>query len=691
MKETAHRNPFFCQLFNAYLPLAYLPSQCKSVADSNGSSWTFVTTVFVSATTMLYTGIFLAIVFLWSINRQFHFKHRHSYDTEPLKPLQKARKSIKNAAKRISRNKPLRPGEHYEGPDNNLEEMKLEEQRNLKSFQTFLEDFEDDDEEPTINDTSKRSFSQRSNTNDAVSSTESRKDSHRTKDLLHVASKIEVFSYLSPEAVADILKYVEYIDFKNIGDVLYDQETLDGSMYAVIQGEVTTHLSLTNKIEGISFDRQSEMNKGFSIVSGPGEVVTSMLTLVTSLVHEYIRKKGDDDGGNESLGYNPRMIPSGIEIRAIISSKNTRLLRIPPRCFVTILNKFPKDVHIICQTIIARLQRVTIQTLVRFLGIDAGILGNLNTISRGTIPTQDFNLHWRSGASSDLTPAIQFAASLLELPAENSHELEKGASIIQISPGSFLCHKGEVADAVYLILDGYLDVEKTDVTFKDNTNNSEGETDAHIKASRTKNFLLSRDAVDPQNNRFGPSFRVERGAWIGLFSSFTNEASFVTTRAPLSEKNSTILLKVPLSTFESIVSRFPSVLIKVLSDVIETISNSYTDCLSSSIFLLDLCLDWMHVEAGQYIASQGERCDSIFVVLNGRLRTKISKDDSRNQSKQEEFGRGATIGELEALSESQWTYSVYAVRHCEVARIPLSLFNIIMTLSPGAGIHFVST
>jgi lysophospholipid hydrolase len=99
----------------------------------------------------------------------------------------------------------------------------------------------------------------------------------------------------------------------------------------------------------------------------------------------------------------------------------------------------------------------------------------------------------------------------------------------------------------------------------------------------------------------------------------------------------------------------------------------------------------MHVEAGQYIASQGERCDSIFVVLNGRLRTKTSKDDSRNQSKQEEFGRGATIGELEALSESQWTYSVYAVRHCEVARIPLSLFNIIMTLSPGAGIHFVST
>jgi CRP-like cAMP-binding protein len=691
MKAADHLNPFFCQLFNAYLPLAYLPSQCKSVADSNGSSWTLITTVFVSATTMLYTSIFLAIVFLWSINRQFHFKHRHSYDTEPLKPLQKARKSIKNAAKRISRNKQLRPGrEHDEGPDKNLEEMKLEEQRNFKSFQTFLEDFEDDDEEPTVNVTSKPSFSQRSNANDAVSSPESRKDNHRTKDLLHVASKIEVFSYLSPDAVEDILKYVEYIDFKNIGDVLYDQETLDGSMYAVIQGEVTTHLSVTSKIGGISFDHQSEMNKGFSIVSGPGEVVTSMLTLVTSLVHEYIRKKGDDDG-KESLGYNPQMIPSGIEIRAIISSKNTRLLRIPPRCFVTILNKFPKDVHIICQTIIARLQRVTIQTLVRFLGIDVGILGNLNTISHGNIPTQDFNLRLRSEASSDLPAAIQLAASLLGLPAEHSDELENGTSIIQISPGSFLCHKGEVADAVYLILDGYLDVEKTDVTFKDIINNDEGETDVHIKASRTKNFLLSKDGVGSQKNYFEPSFRVERGAWIGLFSSFTNEASFVTTRAPMSEKNSTILLKVPLSTFESIVSRFPSVLIKVLSDVIETISKSYTDCLSSSIFLLDLGLDWMHVEAGQYIASQGERCDSIFVVLNGRLRTKTSKDDSRNQSKQEEFGRGATIGELEALSESQWTYSVYAVRHCEVARIPLSLFNIIMTLSPGAGIHFVST
>jgi len=684
IKRTTNQVPFLCQLFNAYLPPAYLPSQCK-IDTSSHWTWTFVNTIFVSATTMFYTSIFLAIVFLWSINRQFHFKSRHSYDKEPLQPLKNARTSIKNAAKRISRNKTVSYDSYSKEDTLSQEEMRLNEQRNYKSFQTFLEDLEEDEDEPIMKDAaSNLSIAKESNANDIATSLEYRSNNERKKDLLHVASKIEVFSYLSPQAVADILEYVEYVDFQNVGDIVYDRETLDGSMYAVIHGEVTTHLSMTNMLE------QKSLDKEFLIVSGPGEVVTSMLTLVTSLVHEYIKIKGES-GASKIFGNNPQIIPPGIEVRAVISSQDTRLLRIPSRCFVTVLDKFPKDVHIICQTIIARLQRVTIQSLVRFLGIDAGILGKLNAVSCGNIPIMDFSSPRRSESTSELTQAISFAASLLGLTDEQSCELEKGTSIIRASPGSLICRAGEVSDAIYLVLDGYLEVIETETISNHDVNYTQDENDAHTKARRTKTVVISRDDTDHQKNHFESSFRVERGAWIGLFNSFTNEASLVTARAPINTESKTVLLKVPLNTFEHVISNFPSVLMKVLLDVIETISiTSGNDCLSSSMFLLDLGLDWMHVEAGEYIAIQGEQCDSMFVVLNGRLRIKSPKDDSKHQSKQEEFGRGTTIGELEALAGGRWTHSVYAIRHCEVARIPISLFNIIMKMSPGAGIHFVS-
>ena len=85
----------------------------------------------------------------------------------------------------------------------------------------------------------------------------------------------------------------------------------------------------------------------------------------------------------------------------------------------------------------------------------------------------------------------------------------------------------------------------------------------------------------------------------------------------------------------------------------------------------------------------GEPCDSVYVVLNGRLQADSPKDDdsSKLQANVEEYGRGATIGELEALAEGSWTQNIYAKRHCEVARIPNQIINILMELHPSADLH----
>ena len=159
------------------------------------------------------------------------------------------------------------------------------------------------------------------------------------KDLLQLASKIEVLSYLSPEAVAEILDYVEYVDLSSnpVGKVIFDNDTLDGSLYAVISGEVTMSLSVrpTSCNSGVYDDTHS-----FSFVCGPGEVMTSMLTLISSLTREYQMQEAFisspipgligsefisvDVNGKPAVSEEKRCaIPDGIDVQAVISTPNT--------------------------------------------------------------------------------------------------------------------------------------------------------------------------------------------------------------------------------------------------------------------------------------------------------------------------------------------------------------------------------
>jgi len=735
-----------CQLYNTYLPESYLPLSCEKHIEEESWAWSMVNTVFVGSITIFNTTILLIITFLWLVNRQFHFsKKRHSYDKEPLQPaklLRLSKAKLKKAAKKLKRKNSV--AQIYQEEQESEAAKLLAEQKKHKSFQSFLDIQDCDEEDDTAIENSldmqhKKQQPYRSTALTSATGANTRPPlgiqlspndiakKKRTKDLLQLASKIEVFSYLSPEAVIDILEYVEYVDFKNVGDVVFDTNTIDGSMYAVVSGEVTTSLSV----------EETGNKEDFSFVAAPGEVITSMLSIVTSLVREYqlqdelihlfngstgvggsiagvgqVSSSSDDDDKKV-------FIPPGMNIQAVVTSPNTRLLRIPSRCFVAILEKFPLDVHNICQTILSRLQRVTIQTLVRFLGLDAGILGvggpSLSS-SDGIIPVKPLRnstAEWSkleqsllsgssdtSTASSILEETTSAAASLLGMTPDTSHELKVGAEIIHASSGSVICSKGQPLDGIYLILKGSLEVgldQKQQSSTPQKASQDGGGVENQKKAARSKRVSTlsssssrSFSSFDEQdeNTSFKPLFSAAPGNWVGLFSCFTKDASFIAAHAT----NGALLLKIPDQTFHAVVSKYPRVLIHTLLDIIDTVGgNSNNFCVTPSMFLLDMSLDWMHVEAGEYIALQGEPCDSMFVVLNGRLRAEgpTSKEDTKAQPiTNEEYGRGATVGELEALAEGRWTQSLYAIRHVEVARIPAQIINILMAMFPSAGIHF---
>jgi CRP-like cAMP-binding protein len=268
---------------------------------------------------------------------------------------------------------------------------------------------------------------------------------------------------------------------------------------------------------------------------------------------------------------------------------------------------------------------------------------------------------------------------------------------------STIIRSGEPPKAVYVILKGYLEVGLEENEAQVNSVSVDTGEWLKTKARRTKNVSSTprtEDGQGRQTTAFKPLFRSSPGAFLGMFSCFTHEANLVTIRN--ATEDDTIILEIPTNTFDLITSKHPCALVHCLSGIIDTLGGGRSLCVSPAMFLLDWTLDWMHVESGEYIAIEGEECDSMFVVLNGRLRTgERATNGNRNVealpkstsdlSHHEEFGRGATIGELEALVEARWRSSVYASRHCEVARIPLGLVSVLMEMFPSAGIRFAKS
>lgn len=657
-------------------------------------------TAVVVVTTSVNVIILLGVVFLWLINRQFHLSHKkHSYDREPSESLRKVRRSFLVVAESIRLRK--KDGEIDEANTLKLEQWKklaeeeterqVAERKYESSFHSYLDGVDDEEEEDEDNAASCNKRRKISDDVKGESITSAKKK--RTIDLIHLASKIEVFSHLSPEALADVLEYVQYEDFKDVGDSIWDADTLDGSIYTVISGQVTTRLSF-----------QEKNHHPFSFVSGPGEVITSLVSMIASLVREYQLKDALIDplillGGGLDLPEKSKcIIPQGMDVTAITSAPNTRLLRIPSRCFTAILEKYPQDVHNICQTILARLQRVTIQTLIRILGLEAKILGlgaSSLSPSNCVIPEKKpryTTVEWGKldqallgGSRSDiLKQATVTAVSLLGLSSENSTELAEGVELVDILPGSVIFRRGQFADAIFLILNGTVEVGlDKNLALTGVEQNHSGD---HRRAMCTRKPSSIHTSLE-NKNVFEPLFTVSSGNWVGIVSCFTNDASIITARCHTGTNCGATLLKIAASTFQKVVSRYPRALIRCLHNCIDSIGDGSNICVSPAMFLLDTGLDWVHVQAGEYIAIQNEPCDSIYVILNGRLRAESVQDSLKTQSTRNEYGRGATIGAMEALAERNWDRSIYAIRHVEAARLPIQIINIIMEVFPTAAIH----
>ncbi|QKX60247.1 uncharacterized protein TRUGW13939_07390 [Talaromyces rugulosus] len=244
-------------------------------------------------------------------------------------------------------------------------------------------------------------------------------------------------------------------------------------------------------------------------------------------------------------------------------------------------------------------------------------------------------------------------------------ELGSDIEIVLFPQGSVLVEQGERHPGLYYVIDGFLDVGVPVNDRGDDVLKGPQQSDEFfpgLQKTTTGSSLAS--VSDPKRKRSSRRslYLVKPGGMQGYVGSVASYRSFTDVIA----KTDVYVGFLPRATLERIAEKSPIVLL--------TLAKRLTSVLPRLILHIDFALEWVQVTAGQVIHHQGDESDSIYIVLNGRLRSVLEKPDGKIQVL-DEYGQGESVGELEVMTESARPGTLHAIRDTELAKFPRSLFN----------------
>ncbi|XP_027705223.1 patatin-like phospholipase domain-containing protein 7 isoform X3 [Vombatus ursinus] len=183
----------------------------------------------------------------------------------------------------------------------------------------------------------------------------------------------------------------------------------------------------------------------------------------------------------------------------------------------------------------------------------------------------------------------------------------------------------------------------------------QGDQDVNIQFVISGMLHVYQQKIDSEENKC--LFITHPGELVGQLSVLTGEPLIFTIKA----NKECSFLSISKSSFYEIMRKQPNVVLAV--------AHTFVKRMSSFVRQIDFALDWMEVEAGRAIYRQGDKSDCTYVVLNGRLRSVIIKDDGKKHLAGE-YGRGDLIGVVETLTYQPRATTVHAVRDSELAKLP---------------------
>ncbi|XP_029025187.1 patatin-like phospholipase domain-containing protein 7 isoform X2 [Betta splendens] len=522
--------------------------------------------------------------------------------------------------------------------------------------------------------------------------------SNLPSEVLYMLKNVRVLGHFEKPVFLELCRHMVFVELQE-GEVLFKPGDDDDSIYVVQDGRLELCIQENDGTEPVVKDVHA------------GDSVHSLLSILDIIT-----------------GY-----PAPYKTVSARAATRSTILRLPASAFESVFKKYPETLVRVIQIIMVRLQRVTFLALHNYLGLTTelfnpesqavplshinGVLGEANSAkmnrrlhfqdelpsvnvdpsaetdgvkdiirkqrstSMPTDPGNDLNMVCeRARVAVDDAPSspvtyrsnLKKSVTMLHTPSEVFHYTDGGGhgDAIRLSKSSTILQaaKKDLLGVIQLQDPSLLEGRVTLHHVKAGSMVSrQGDQEVSIQFVISGLLHVYQRMIDREEDT--RLFVTHPGELVGHLAVLTGEPLIFTVRA----QRDCSFLSISKTHFYEIMRVEPKVVLNVAHTVVRR--------MSSFVRQIDFALDWMAVEAGRAIYRQGEKSDSTFIVLSGRLRSVIMKEDGKKELIGE-YGRGDLIGVVEALTRQNRATTVHAVRDSELAKLPEGALNSIKRKFP---------
>ncbi|KAG7234276.1 hypothetical protein INR49_005237 [Caranx melampygus] len=501
--------------------------------------------------------------------------------------------------------------------------------------------------------------------------------SHLPSEVLYMLKNVRVLGHFEKPLFLELCRHMVLIQLHQ-GEALFRPGDTDDSIYVVQDGRLELCIHESDGTDAVVKEVL------------PGDSVHSLLSIMDIIT-----------------GY-----PAPYKTVSARAAAPSTVLRLPAAAFQSVFEKYPETLVRVIQIIMVRLQRVTFLALHNYLGLTTELfnpesqaislvsvahvlgetysyrgvrrqpshsddLGSEKADAEKSNPSDTPSSKYKKSRSlstpvavtvySKKTVTMQHSPSavyqysdagggnahhnkvnsifqaakkdLLQVIQIQDHSLLEGrVTLRQVKAGCVVAHQGDQDVSVAFVISGLLHVYQRMIDREDET-------------------LL---------------FVTHPARWWVTWPS-----SRVSPSSSLSELTET----APSSPYPRLTSMSRIKIMREEPRVVLNVAHTVVKRVSPFVRQIDFALDWMAVEAGRAVYRQGDKSDSTFIVLSGRLRSVIAKDDGKKELAGE-YGRGDLIGVVEAVTHMNRATTVHAVRDSELAKLPEGALNSIKRRYP---------